>query len=194
MIRPILLSALSLVTTFGIGSFDRSATWAESPKIGASVNGFTLPVVGDDGEVSLTQELTEGPVVVVVLRGYPGYQCPACQRQVASFANRAKTLGQLTHRVILVYPGPADTLSAHAEEFMGQRSLPEPLKIVRDADMKMVDDWGLRWNAPRETAYPSTFIIKQDGTVAWKKVSDNHAGRAEAEEVVNELRKLAKAQ
>ena len=91
---------------------------------------------------------------------------------------------------ILVYPGEGTLLQRHAEEFMGSRSLPDPLVIVRDQEMKMVTEWGLRWDRPRETAYPSAYIIDRNGRVRWLKVSDNHAGRASVDEIVRELRKL----
>jgi len=32
--------------------------------------------------VQLSEVEAKGPVVLVVLRGYPGYQCPYCNRQV----------------------------------------------------------------------------------------------------------------
>lgn len=33
--------------------------------------------------------MTEGgPVVLVVLRGYPGYQCPICTKQLAEFRGK----------------------------------------------------------------------------------------------------------
>ncbi len=151
---------------------------------------FELPIVDGDGYLSLSDEYRQGPVVVVVLRGYPGYQCPLCSRQVGSLANRAKTLSRYAHRVILVYPGEAELLERHAEEFMGSRSLPRPLTIVRDDDMKMVSDWGLRWNAPRETAYPATYVIDKNGRVRWSEVSSSHAGRTSAGEIIAQLKKI----
>lgn len=158
--------------------------------VGDKVVDFDLPVVGDDGYVKLSDHYKQGPVVVVILRGYPGYQCPLCSRQLGALANRAKTLAQETEKVILVYPGEASLLEDHADDFMGSRSLPDPLIIVRDEGMGMVDSWGLRWNAPNETAYPAAYVIDGNGRVAWKKVSDSHAGRSSVEEILKALRKL----
>jgi len=172
------------------------ATIAEDPvapkqlKVGDRAIDFDLPVVGGKEYVTLSEEYEVGPVVVVVLRGYPGYQCPLCSQQVSAIRNRAGALGQVARRVILVYPGEGTLLQRHAEEFMGSRSLPSPLVIVRDQDMKMVTEWGLRWDSPRETAYPAAYIIDRNGRVRWSKVSDNHAGRASVDEIVRELRKL----
>ena len=167
-----------------------AAEEGEPPPIGERAIDFDLPVVGGDGFVKLSKEYDEGNVVVVVLRGYPGSQCPFCSRQLSGLLNRAKALAQEAHRVILVYPGEGALLKRHAEQFMGSRSLPEPLVIVRDDGMKMVSDWGLRWKKSRETAFPATFVIDQNGRVRWSKISDNHAGRSSVEEIMRELRKL----
>ncbi len=158
--------------------------------IGDPVTDFTLPVVGNDGTVTLSDEYKQGPVVLVMLRGYPGYQCPLCSRQVGSLAKLAGEFRELAHRVIMVYPGEAPMLDKHAEEFMGKATLPSPLVMVRDPGMKMVADWQLRWDSPKETAYPSTYVIDRDGKVRWSKVSDSHGGRASSEEILSELKKL----
>jgi peroxiredoxin len=163
---------------------------AEQQQVGDRVIDFELPVVGSDAYLVLSDEYDQGAVVVVVLRGYPGYQCPVCRRQVGSLANRAKGLTGQAHRVILVYPGEGTELKRHSQQFMGSRSLPQPLVMVRDDEMKMVDSWGLRWNALKETAYPATYVIDRNGRIRWKKVSDSHAGRSTVEEILKELRKL----
>ncbi|MCG8648657.1 MAG: peroxiredoxin family protein [Pirellulales bacterium] len=160
------------------------------PAVGERIPDFDLPVVGQDNFIELRDQYKQGNVVVVVLRGYPGYQCPLCNRQVSSLVNRAKALAGQAHRIILVYPGDDASLQRRAEQFMGSRKLPPPLVLVRDDGMKMISRWGLRWHNPRETAYPATFVIDRNGRVRWSKISDNHAGRSSVEEVLRELRRL----
>ncbi len=160
------------------------------PAVGEKAPDFDLPIVGEDGFIELSDQYDQGAVVVIVLRGYPGYQCPICSQQVSSLANRAKALRQQAHRVILVYPGDGSSLERKAEQFLGSRSLPDPLVLVRDQDMKLVDRWGLRWKKTRETAYPATYVIDSNGRIRWSKVSDSHAGRSSVEEILRELRKL----
>lgn len=162
----------------------------ELPEIGKRAIDFELPIVGGESFLTLSDEYKQGNVVVVVLRGYPGYQCPLCSTQIGALANRARALTNEAHRVILVYPGKADQLQRHAEQFMGSRSLPDPLIIVRDEDMEMVQQWGLRWEAPHETAYPATFVVDSNGRVRWRKVSKSHGERSSVEEILRELRKL----
>ena len=187
--RVIAALSLTLLGMACIVSADEEKVVAQ-PKVGERAINFELPVVGEKRFLTLTDEYKEGPVVVIVLRGYPGYQCPLCNRQVSSLVNRARVLGNEAHRVILVYPGESSGLDRRAEQFMGSRNLPDPLVVVRDDGMSMVEDWGLRWDAINETAYPATFVVDQNGRIAWKKVSDSHAGRSTTEEILKELRKL----
>lgn len=173
-----------------IALISMSGATAKELEVGDRFTDFELPIVGEDDYLTLSDEFKQGPVVVVVLRGYPGYQCPVCTTQVASFRNRAKAIGKLAHRVVLVYPGEADTLEKNAKRFLGSRRLPEPFVLVRDEGMKMVEQWGIRWDARRETAYPSTFVFDRHGRLQWKKVSKSHAGRSTVEEVVKALREI----
>ena len=162
----------------------------KSLEVGEKARNFDLPLVGEDDYVELKDLYDDGPVVVIVLRGYPGYQCMLCRQQLGAMINRAKALKVAVHKVVLVYPGESADLERHAKQFMGSRSIPEPFVLVRDPGLKMVDDWGLRWKAPRETAYPATYIINSNGRVAWRKISDNHGGRVTAQEILQQLKKL----
>ena len=59
-----------------------------------------------------------------------------------------------------MYPGlPAD-LDRRAKEFLAAQSpLPANVTLLIDPDCTFTNLYGLRWDAPRETAYPSTFLI-----------------------------------
>lgn len=179
---------------------------APQPAAGGAANKAPAPAppqVGDkapdatwtalDGQPGkLSQHLTEGPVVLVVLRGWPGYQCPICTRQVGQFLAHAESLQAARARVILVYPGPADRLREHAHEFLGGKNLPPHFSLVIDPDFAFTLRYGLRWDAPGETAYPSTFVIDRQGMVRYAKVSKTHGDRASALEVLQTLKALPK--
>ena len=162
----------------------------DSVEIGQRAPDFELPLVGENRFLNLQDEYRKGPVVVIVLRGYPGYQCPLCKNQFNAVVNRAKALEAETGLVALVYPGKTEQLAKQAERFLSSRRLPDPITLVRDDNLQMVNDWGLRWNTRGQTAYPATFVIDKNGRIAWKKVSTSYAGRSTVEEILRELRKL----
>jgi peroxiredoxin Q/BCP len=158
------------------------------PKIGEMAEMFTLRSL--DGEkIELKKLLKEGPVVVAVLRGYPGYQCPACTRQVGGYVKLADDFAKAGATVVFVYPGEAQELESRAQEFLKQTELPAPLTLVLDPGHKFLTASGLRWEALNETAYPSTFIVDGDGKVTFRKISKTHGDRAEAADVLKALRK-----
>lgn len=160
---------------------------ASPPRQGDQAPDFTLKSLADDRPVRLETLTEQGPVVLVVLRGWPGYQCPMCTAQASDLARQADAFRARKARVVMVYPGPADGLKAHAEEFASGKGLPEGFDLVLDPDYAFTNAYGLRWDAPKETAYPSTFVIGPGRRVSFAKVSREHGGRAKAAEVLKAL-------
>src|ERR1700692_61640 len=139
--------------------------------------------------VRLSEVMSKGPVVLVVLRGYPGYQCPFCNRQVQDFIQNSHRFAEAGARVLLVYPGPPQDLGSRANEFLADKTLPNNIELVLDPGYDFTNMYGLRWDAPHETAYPSTFLIDSKGIVFFSKVVKEHGGRTTAAEVIDALPK-----
>jgi peroxiredoxin len=156
------------------------------PAVGDEAPRFALKDLSGE-EVALAALLKEGPVVLVVLRGYPGYQCPICNRQVGELLGKAKDFAAKKARVVFVYPGPAEDLDKYAREFVSGKEFPENFEFVIDPDYKFTAAYALRWDAPRETAYPSAFVIDSGGKVLLAKISKSHGGRASAAELLEAL-------
>src|SRR6266496_4413502 len=89
-------------------------------KVGDKAPDFTLKSI-DDQTVRLSELTAKGNVVLIVLRGWPGYQCPICDRQVHDFIASEAGFVEAKAQLIFVYPGPANDLKAHAEEFKSWR-------------------------------------------------------------------------
>ncbi|MEM8944435.1 MAG: redoxin family protein [Planctomycetota bacterium] len=138
---------------------------------------------------SLSKLTAQGRVVVVVLRGWPGYQCPICSRQVGAFLDNKTQLNSLGVNVILIYPGPAELLETHAKEFVGSKAFSGPIHMVIDPDYAFTNAWNLRWDAPKETAYPSTYVLGKGNVVEFAKVSKTHGGRVSFATVLEQLQK-----
>jgi thioredoxin-dependent peroxiredoxin len=161
---------------------------AAPPRVGDKAPDFALPSLR--GELIRFSEMTaKSPVVLVVLRGFPGYQCPICSRQVQEFLRSAKGFADAGAQVVMIYPGPGQDLNSRAEEFTADKKFPDNFHLLLDSGYEFTNLYGLRWEAPKETAYPSTFLIDQRGVVFFAKISDSHGGRTTAAEVIDVLNK-----
>jgi peroxiredoxin len=160
---------------------------AETPDVGSKAPDFTLSTP-EGTPIRLSELTAKGKVVLVVLRGYPGYQCPYCQRQVHDFQVNAGKFTAQGIQLLLVYPGPPAELEKRAQEFLAKEgTLPANFHLVIDPDYKFTNQYGLRWDALHETAYPSTFLIDQHGIITSRKISHTHGDRTSADDVLNDL-------
>lgn len=162
---------------------------AAPPKVGDKAPDFTLKTL-DDQTVRLSDLTATGKVVLVVLRGWPGYQCPLCTRQVQDYIASASGFASAKARVVMVYPGPADDLKAHATEFLKNKQWPKEFIYLTDPAYSMVNAYGLRWDASGETAYPSTFVLDRKGVVRFAKISRSHGDRTKAGDILEVIKGL----
>ena len=161
----------------------------ENLAIGKLAVDFTLKTI-QGADVQLSRINAGHSVVLVVLRGWPGYQCPICTRQVGGLVADADKFAENGAMVLMVYPGPSEQLQEHAKEFSEDFKFPENFYFTLDPDYSMIAKYGLRWDAPNETAYPSTFVINKKGEIVFSKISTTHGGRANDEEIFEVLGKL----
>src|SRR5260370_38528722 len=78
---------------------------AETPEIGQKATEFSLSTP-EGHPMSLSEFTSKGTVVLVVLRGFPGYQCPYCQRQVQHFLMNPDKFAVLCTQAFVIYPAP----------------------------------------------------------------------------------------
>jgi peroxiredoxin len=183
MMIPILKSNLLNFASFFV--FTATNVFAGSPPaIGSKAPDFQLSTV--EGKPARLSEFTPlGPVVLVVLRGYPGYQCPYCNRQVQDFISKSSEFAAAGVRVVLVYPGPPQDLGGRAAEFIADKQLPANFSMLLDPGYKFTNEYGLRWDSPNETAYPSTFVLDRAGIVFFTKSVKSHGARTTAAEILD---------
>lgn len=160
---------------------------AEPPAEGQAAPDFALASLRGKS-VKLSAVTEQGPVALIVLRGYPGYQCPVCNRQVQDYLHNAQAFAELGIRVLLVYPGPGEQLGQRASEFVSDKTLPAHFDLLLDPDYRLTNAYDVRWNAPKESAYPSTFLIDAKGMIFFTRISKTHGGRTTAAEVLELFR------
>lgn len=164
-----------------------TALFAQTPAVGAKAPDFTLSTPTGK-RVQMSKEIQGHGLVLVVLRGFPGYQCPFCVKQVHDFIDHASDFAAKNTRVLLVYPGPPGELDDHAKDFLAkQAELPANIVLVTDPDYKVTNLYGLRWDMPHETAYPSTFVLDKRGMISFEKISRSHGDRLSAQDALDNL-------
>jgi peroxiredoxin Q/BCP len=162
------------------------AAAAQPPAAGEKAPAFSLLTM-QGAKVSLSEMTAKGNVVLVVLRGFPGYQCPYCTRQVQEFVSASERFQKAGAEVVFIYPGPPDDLAVKAAESAAGKKLPEHFTMLLDPGYEFTNLYGLRWDAPKETAYPSTFLLNQKGEVFYAKIGKEHGGRTSANEILDAL-------
>jgi peroxiredoxin len=164
--------------------------FAAPPQTGQVAPRFTLNSLSGQ---RVTVPAAGSKTALIVLRGFPGYQCPLCKRQVQDFIRNAQAFQELDIKVVMVYPGPAAELEAKAKEMMLDKSLPANFELLLDPGYQFTNLYGLRWDAPKETAYPATFLINGKGEIYFAKISNSHGGRATAAEAIEAIKKYETA-
>lgn len=91
--------------------FATTPSHAAPPQVGDPAPEFTLHSIRG-GSVRLSELTRENMVVLIVLRGFPGYQCPACNRQTKDYLDSAQKFADAGAKVALVYPGARLNLDA----------------------------------------------------------------------------------
>lgn len=109
-----LLAALASINLF-VGTSE--AMESTIPKVGDQAPSFALHTL-DDKPVDLDSIGRDKKVILVVLRGWPGYQCPFCTTQVYEYVGHAADFAAGNFQIVMVYPGPADQLRQHAADFL----------------------------------------------------------------------------
>ena len=61
---------------------------------------------------------------------------------------------------------------------------PVAFQLLLDPDYAYTNAYGLRWNAPQETAYPSTFVVNKSGIVTFAQTSKAHGDRVPTDTVL----------
>ena len=174
---------LAVICAISVGA----PAFAETPEVGAKAPDFTLSTPAGSA-VRMTRVQRGHTLVLVILRGFPGYQCPYCVKQVHDFIDHASEFKAKNAKILLVYPGPPGDLDQHAREFLAkQTELPSNIVLVTDPDYAVTNQYTLRWDAPHETAYPSTFILDRKGVIVFEKISRTHGDRLSAQDALEHL-------
>src|ERR1051325_8819547 len=100
--RPRLCAIINLCCVVALAGriFAAGADAPQPPAVNDKFADFSLDNL-QGKSVSLHELTRQGPVVLLILRGWPGYQCPICTKQVGEFVAHEKDLKDANARVLM---------------------------------------------------------------------------------------------
>jgi len=183
--------AIAIIFIFNSSSQLHADSLGIGPEEGSKIGEITGTTM-NGADFKFSKYVEKGSVVLVMLRGFPGQQCPVCSTQVAGYIAKAEAFEQQRNTpVVFIYPGEVENLEKRAKEFTAplekEIDLPGNFHFLLDPNLEVTEQLNLRWDDPKETAYPAAFVIDHDGYIQYSKVSDNHGDRATADEILEFL-------
>jgi peroxiredoxin len=149
--------------------------------------------VGRDGQPVPLASFRGKPLVLVFMRGFPGFICPYCTTYTAQIAARYDEIKATGAEVVVVYPTKEEDASkieefvAAADEILaeeGEDAIPFP--VVLDPGTKIVKKYRLEGDLSR----PSTFVLDPKGTIRYAYVGKNSGDRPAVDRIVQEVEAL----
>lgn len=121
--------------------------------------------LGPDGRIFNIQDFQgHRRVVLVVLRGFPGYVCVGCSTYTVALSRALEEFQSRNAQILLVYPGEPETVAAFLD---GVRNVAAdfelPFPVLLDVNRRFVQSVSIQG----DLAQPSTFIIDESGTVQY---------------------------
>ena len=151
-------------------------------------------------EVSLSEQLQSGPVV---LKFYRGEWCPLCNLDLRAVQQQLPRIESLSASMIAISPQrPYDALTAKEKNELEFEVLSDPNQGVIKA-YNLQFDPGEDYHSRRDLTLvngdgskllpvPATFIINQDFTIEAAHVEANYTERMSPEETISVLEEMAK--
>jgi peroxiredoxin len=175
---------------------------ARAPKVGDRAADFTLPnQLGR--QVSLSEELQQGPVVLIF---YRGEWCPYCNTMLRTYGLRAGDFSGRGARLVAVSPQTPDNSLTMAEK----HSLEFP--VLSDEGGAVIGTYGLKYDVEGQarellTAVgndvskfngeggwilpaPAVFVIDREGVIRFARVNGDYTQRVEPDEALAALDSL----
>jgi peroxiredoxin len=171
--------------------------------VGENVGDFALPDA-DGRSVRLSSLLSNGPVVVVF---YRGEWCPYCNLHLSRFQQHLDDLKAAGASLVGISPQSPD----HSSNVQVNNALGFP--VLSDVGSHVARQFGVAYSEPAEMAelhnsfgvklsdfnggegetlpIPATFVLRQDGTIAWVNADFDYMKRSEPKDVLAVVKKLS---
>lgn len=128
------------------------------------------------------------PVVVVIMRGFSGQVCIYCATQTAAIANNYKRFTEAGGEVVIIYPGPTESVPAFVQAVQTLRKDPPPMDIGLDVSLLLVRGLGIEENL----AKPTSLVLDREGNIAFAYIGATMADRPSVDDLLHALGKVVK--
>lgn len=189
--KPVSDQSRAIISTEHRRYASQEAPSAPTPVDPSALIGKPFPSVtftGASGDSFTLDEVREGkPVVLVLLRGFPGYVCPYCTAQTAALIDSLPAIERLDARVALVFPGQADTVPLFLSAVRDYRQRDAvPVPVLFDTNLAAVRSLGVEG----KLAKPTTVIVDKQGVVRYAYVGSGFNDRPSAGLILAVLSRL----
>ncbi len=181
----------------------RSGIAERALKVGDLAPNFALPNATGH-KVALTDLLVQGPVVIAF---YRGVWCPYCNLELAALQRALPAIEKLGAKLVAISPQTPDhSLSTTEKSALA-------FNVLSDLGNKTAEQFGIVYQLPdylqeiytlfghgleifngegsESLPIPATYVIAQDGRIAYAFVDPDYTKRADPEEILSELLTLA---
>ncbi len=154
-----------------------------SPLVGTALP-RTRFLAADGGVVDVAALNRDGRSVVLVLqRGFSGQICIYCAAQTAALADALPRFRARGAEVVVVFPGPSETIPAFIRAVQTLRRDPPPMPVCLDVDLGLVR--GLR--VEDSVAKPTALVVAPDGRITYAHVGQDKTDRPSVEDLLEVL-------
>ncbi len=182
---------------------EKSVNDAHGLNVGKSAPMFTA-IDGDSIEFSLEKALEKSPVVVIF---YRGYWCPVCNEHLGSIQDSLKMIEDAGAKVIAISPEKPEYLDKMSEKSGAQFTLlyDEDYKIAEAYDVNFMPSGkqlftynvilmgnlkNTHSDRSQQLPIPATYIINQEGVIAWRQFDPNYKNRSSVKEILTALEEI----
>jgi peroxiredoxin/outer membrane murein-binding lipoprotein Lpp len=146
--------------------------------------------LGPDGSiVDLNDYRGKKNVVLVVLRGFPGFVCPACSAQTVALMRNEEKFVERDAQVVLVYPGAAESIPAFVDSIKEYESeTPLHFPVLLDVNLGAVEKFDIKG----ALAKPTSLIVDKEGLVRFAYVGESYDDRPSAKLLLEALDETSK--
>lgn len=206
---------VNTLVEFGAGEISSMPIVENALEAGDRAPDFTLENY-DGAARSLTDYLRAGPLVLTF---YRGLWCPYCNLQLAAYNARYAEIKELGADLVAISSEGPDGAAAIKDSNLPQETKDTIISapafdVLHDANTSVAKQFGVAFTLPESHrkllelfkvnvekangdntyafADPATYVIGQDGIIAWAYVPNNYRKRAEVDDILAQLRLLLK--